>query len=134
MFHVTVTVQSTVSALDWALLNLPVKLALRRCDVNWLFIPKELTIDSFDDGKSVHSGRRGAQPDAVHRASFATHQMGGFGPPKADFSRLPDLVMLHLWSPDHGAKHAWPANAKIRSNGSIVSSFGIILRIARIND
>jgi len=101
MFHVTVTVQSTVSALDWALLNLPAKLALRRCDVNWLFIPKELTIDSFDDGKSVHSGRRGAQPDAVHRASFATHQMGGFGPPKADFSRLPDLVMLHLWSPDH---------------------------------
>jgi len=27
--------------------------------------------------------------------------------------------------PDHGAKHAWPANEKNRSNGSIVSSFGI---------
>ena len=31
-------------------------------------------------------------------ASAATHQMDGFGPPKADFSRPPDVVMLHLWS------------------------------------
>jgi len=61
-------------------------------------IPKELIIDSFDGVKSVHSGRRGAQRDAVHRASAATHQMDGFGPPKAGFSRLPDVVMLHLWS------------------------------------
>ena len=35
----------------------------------------------------------------LYRASGATHQMGGFGPPKAGFSRLPDVVMLHLWSP-----------------------------------
>ena len=34
----------------------------------------------------------------VHRASAATHRMGGFGPPKAGFSRSPDVVMLHLWS------------------------------------
>jgi len=61
-------------------------------------IPKELTIDPFDGVKSGHSGRRGAQRDAVHRASAATHQMDGFGPPKAGFSRPPDVVMLHLWS------------------------------------
>ena len=34
----------------------------------------------------------------MHRASAATHQMDGFGPPKAGFSRPPDVVMLHLWS------------------------------------
>ena len=61
-------------------------------------IPKELTIDPFDAVKSGHSGRRGAQHDAVHRASAATHQMGGFGAPEAGFSRSPDVVMLHLWS------------------------------------
>jgi hypothetical protein len=61
-------------------------------------IPKELTIDSFDGVKSVRSGRRGAQRDAVHRARAGTHQMNGFGPPKAGFSRPLDVVMLHLWS------------------------------------
>jgi len=61
-------------------------------------IPKELTINPFDGVKSGHSGRRGAQRDAVYRASAATHQMGGFGPPKAAFSRPLDVVMLHLWS------------------------------------
>ncbi|MEP4186017.1 MAG: hypothetical protein ABJL69_05600, partial [Anderseniella sp.] len=34
----------------------------------------------------------------VHQASAATHQMDGFGPPEAGFSRPPDVVMLHLWS------------------------------------
>jgi len=33
-----------------------------------------------------------------YRASAATHQMDGFGPPKAKFSRLLDVFMLHLWS------------------------------------
>ena len=61
-------------------------------------IPKEVIIDPFDGVKSVHSGRRGAQRDAVHLASAATHQMDGFGPPKAGFSRPLDVVMLHLWS------------------------------------
>jgi len=55
-------------------------------------------MDPFDGVKSVHSGRRGAQRNAVHRASAATHQMDGFGPPKAGFSRPLDVVMLHLWS------------------------------------
>ena len=68
-------------------------------------IPKEVIIDPFDGVKSGHSGRRGAQRDTVYRASAATHQMDGFVPPKADFSRLLDVVMLHLW-PDQGAKHA----------------------------
>jgi hypothetical protein len=61
-------------------------------------MPKELPIDPLDGVKSGRSGRRGAQRDAVHRASAATHQMDGFGPPKAGFSRPPDVVMLHLWS------------------------------------
>ena len=61
-------------------------------------IPKELIIDSFDGIKSVRSGRRGAQRDAVHLASAGTHQMDGFGPPRANFSRPLDCVMLHLWS------------------------------------
>jgi len=34
----------------------------------------------------------------LYRASAATHQMDGFGPPKANFSSPPDVVMLHLWS------------------------------------
>jgi len=34
----------------------------------------------------------------VYRASAATHQMDGFGPPKAGFSRPLGVVMLHLWS------------------------------------
>ncbi len=55
-------------------------------------------MDPFDGVKSGHSGRRGAQRDAVHRASAATHQMDEFGPPKAGFSRLLDVVMLHLRS------------------------------------
>ena len=61
-------------------------------------IPKEIIIDLFDGAKSVHSGRRGAQRDAAHLASAATHQMDEFVPPKADFSRPLDVVMLHLWS------------------------------------
>ena len=31
-------------------------------------------------------------------ASAATHQVDGFVPPKAGFSRPPDVVMFHLWS------------------------------------
>ena len=63
-----------------------------------VMIPKELTIAPFDGVKSGHSGRRGAQRDAVHRESAVTHQMDGFGPPKAGFLHPPDVVMLHLWS------------------------------------
>jgi len=33
-----------------------------------------------------------------YRASAGTHQMDGFGPPKAGFSVPLDVVMLHLWS------------------------------------
>jgi hypothetical protein len=36
--------------------------------------------------------------DAMYRTSAATHQVDGFGPPKADFSCPLDVVMLHLWS------------------------------------
>jgi len=61
-------------------------------------IPKKEIIDPFDGVKSVHSGRRCAQRDTVYRASDATNQMDGFGPPKAGFSSPLDFVMLHLWS------------------------------------
>jgi hypothetical protein len=63
-----------------------------------MLIPKEVIVDLFDGVKSVQPGRRGAQRDTVYRASAATHQMDGFGPPKAGFSRPLDVVMLHLWS------------------------------------
>ncbi len=63
-----------------------------------MVIPTVADNDSFDGAKSVQPGRRGAQRDVVHRASAATHQMDGFGPPKAGFSRPLDVVMLHLWS------------------------------------
>ena len=108
-------------------------------------IPKELTIDPFDGVKSGHSGRRGAQRDAVHRASGATQQMGGFGPKiRMAFGCSTKAINLivskgaeqlygflepmlfyrpvfrdHRTSlcstcglPDHGVKHASPANAK----------------------
>jgi len=39
---------------------------------------------------------RGAMPS--HRASFGTTPMGEMGPPKAGFSRSPDVVTIRLWS------------------------------------
>ncbi len=126
---------------------------------NLCLISKELTIDSFNGVKPVHSGRRGAQRDVVHLASAATHQMHGFGPrdqddfwlfhPKtiilvaikvteqlhgfnwtpvalqAGWSRLLDFVMFHSWSIRPRREACLATNAKNRSNGSIVSSFGI---------
>ncbi len=53
---------------------------------------------SFDGGKSVHSARRVAQHDAVHRASVATQPMGRFSPPLRRRALLaPGVVSLHLW-------------------------------------
>ena len=42
--------------------------------------------------------------------------MGCSGPPKAGYSRSPDVVTSPLWTPVHGAKRASPANANNRSN------------------
>ena len=43
------------------------------------FIPTVLDIDPFHGCKSARPGRRGAQPDAAHRASAATPPAGRFG-------------------------------------------------------
>ena len=50
----------------------------------------------------------------MYRASAATHQMDGFGPPKAGFSRPPDVVMLHLWS-DRPPREACLASKREKS-------------------
>ncbi len=64
--------------------------------------------EPLDGAKSVHSVRRGAQCDAGHRASAGTTPMGGFGPPKAGFSRFLDSVGHCLWSirPRHSVRLA----------------------------
>ena len=52
-------------------------------------IPDLSNSDPFHGIIAVHSGRRGAQRDAVHRASNATHPMGRYDPPEGPdaFSR-----------------------------------------------
>ena len=46
-------------------------------------IPKGLRFKLISWHQTGHSGRRGAQRDAGHRASAATQPMAGFMPPKA---------------------------------------------------
>ncbi len=52
-------------------------------------IPDLGNSDSFHGIIAAHSGRRGAQRDAVHRASNATHPMGRYDSPRGPgaFSR-----------------------------------------------
>ncbi len=54
-------------------------------------IPKELTIDSFDGAKSVHSGRRGAQRDAFVSGKRRNAPDGRIWPTEGRFFALAGL-------------------------------------------
>ena len=77
-----------------------------------LLIPDLSNSDPFHGIIAVHSGRRGAQRDAVHRASNATHPMGRNDPPGGPgaFSRQLRCAPLVVHVPLRGTRLAGGKN------------------------
>jgi len=82
--------------------------------VRQVLIPDLSNSDPFHGIMAVHTGRRGAQRDAVHRASSATHPMGRYDPPEGPgtFSRQLRCAPLVVHVPRRDTRLA---GEKIRS-------------------
>ncbi len=76
---------------------------------SFIVIPDPSNSDSFHGIIAVHSGRRSAHRDVVHRASIATHPMGRYDPPGGPGAFSAGYVARRLWYMYHGATRALPA-------------------------